>query len=229
MWFERHGWLVHTLQVSRSFSLVPAWDQSAAHTVQLTVCFSGGHVCEQQQACIFRQAAEESQTAQQQLRQTLGKPAVVEVEISSSNQIARSRMEADAAAPNVAFWHATNCRTDGWQIVGNLGEERVQIQSFVIHLNTSETFHQFRPPYLPRGTMRPPTWQCVYVASSKWYTREMKRQAIRPVSGSRTIPTAKLVKGSRMRGRSRSRLPYGPWSILGHQTRGGRHKCLEGI
>lgn len=86
-------------------------------TVVLTVCFRGGHVCEQQQACIFRQAGDESQHSQYQLWQTLGKPAVVEVEISNSNQIARRRVEANAAAPNVAFWHMTNGCADRWQVV----------------------------------------------------------------------------------------------------------------
>lgn len=86
-------------------------------TAALTVRFGGGHVCEQQQAGVLRQAADESQPTQQQLWQTLGKPAVVEVKIRSSDQVARSRVEADAAAPNVAFGHAANGRTDGWQVV----------------------------------------------------------------------------------------------------------------
>lgn len=50
----------------------------------------------------------------------------------------------------------------------------------------------------------------------------MKMQEMKPVRGSRTVPTAKLVKGSRMRGRSRSRLPYGPWSILDKHNKKAR-------
>lgn len=56
------------------------------------------------------------------------------------------------------------------------------------------------------------------VESSKWYTREMKRQAMRPVSGSRTVPTAKLVNGSWMRGRSRSTLLWDAGSILNNRS-----------
>lgn len=80
-----------------------------SHTV-LTVCFSGRDVCEQQEACVFRQAADQSQNAQQQLWQPSGKASAVKVEVGDSHQVSRRRVQANAAAPDVALRYAA----DGW-------------------------------------------------------------------------------------------------------------------
>lgn len=83
----------------------------------LTVCFGGRHVCEQQQTRVLGEAADESQPAQQQLRQPPGEAAAVEVEVGAGHQVARRRVQADAASPDVALRHAADGGADGRQVV----------------------------------------------------------------------------------------------------------------
>lgn len=87
-----------------------------SHTV-LTVRFSGWDVCEQQEACVFRQAADQSQNAQQQLWQPSGKASAVKVEVGDSHQVSRRRVQANAAAPDVALRYAADGWTDWRQVV----------------------------------------------------------------------------------------------------------------
>lgn len=90
----------------------------------LTVGLSGCHVCEQQQAGVLGETAEKSQPAQQQLRQPLSEAAIVEAEVGGGHQVARRRVQADAAAPDVALRHAADGSTDGRQVVRYLEEQR---------------------------------------------------------------------------------------------------------
>lgn len=85
-----------------------------------TVAFGGRHVGEQQEAGVLGEAAEERQPAQQQLRQPLGEAAAVEAEIGGGHQEARRRVQADAAAPDVALRHAADGGADGWEVVRHM-------------------------------------------------------------------------------------------------------------
>lgn len=81
------------------------------------VGFGGRHVCEQQQAGVLGEAAEESQPTQQKLWQSLGKAAAVEAEVGCGHQVARRRVQTDAATPDVALWNTTDGGTNGREVV----------------------------------------------------------------------------------------------------------------
>lgn len=83
----------------------------------LTVGFGGAHVREQQQAAVLDEAAEERQSAQHQLLQPLGEVAAVETEVGRGDQVARRRVQADAAAPDVTFRHLVDGGADGREVV----------------------------------------------------------------------------------------------------------------
>lgn len=85
--------------------------------VVLTVGLGGRHVREQQQAAVLGEAAEESQPAQQQLRQPPGEAAAVEAEVGDGHQVTRRRVQADAAAPDVALRDAADGGADGREVV----------------------------------------------------------------------------------------------------------------
>lgn len=106
----------------------------------LTVGFCGQHVCEQQQAGVFGEAAEEGQPAQQQLRQPLGETTTVKVEICAGHQITRRWVQADAAMPDVALGYAADGGADGREVVWYLiGESKDRQTDTDAYYSFSET------------------------------------------------------------------------------------------
>lgn len=83
----------------------------------LTVCFSGRHVREHEQAAVFCEAAEQSQATQQLLQQPVGEAAVVEFKIHDGHQVSGRWVQTDAAAPDVALRHAADSGADGGEVV----------------------------------------------------------------------------------------------------------------
>lgn len=81
-----------------------------------TVSLCGRHVCEQQQACVFSQAKDERQPAQHKLRQLL-EAAAVKAEVGEGHQVARRRVQAYAAAPDITLWHLADGGAYGWEVV----------------------------------------------------------------------------------------------------------------
>lgn len=90
------------------------------HVCVLTVGLCGGHVGEQQQSRVLGQAAEQHQAAEQQLRQPPGEAAAVGAEVDHGNQVARGRVEADAASPDVALRHQADGGADRREVVWHL-------------------------------------------------------------------------------------------------------------
>ena len=86
----------------------------------LTVGLCGGDVCEQQEAAVLRQAADQRQCAHQQLQTGGGEASAVEAEVRRRQQEARSGVKADAAAPDVTLRDATDGSADGRQEVSHL-------------------------------------------------------------------------------------------------------------
>lgn len=108
-----------------------------SHTV-LTVCFSGRYVREQQKTCVFSQAADQSQYAQQQLWQPPGKASAVKAKVGDRHQVAWRRVQANAAAPDVTLWYTTDGWTDWRQVVWYLAVSVCWVLK-VVHQGNEET------------------------------------------------------------------------------------------
>lgn len=87
--------------------------------------FFGRHVCEQQQAGVLCEAAEERQPTQQLL--PTAKAPTVEAEVREGHQVPWRRVQPDADTPNVALRHAGDGGADGREVVGYLEEETLKV------------------------------------------------------------------------------------------------------
>lgn len=87
---------------------------------QPTVCFTGWHICEQQQAEVLTDREGQVHTAEWVLREPRRKTRLVKSEVGKRHQEPGSWVQSDAQPPYVGLGAEADGGADGGQVVGNL-------------------------------------------------------------------------------------------------------------